>query len=262
MVAMNKRILTIQDYSSVGRCSLTAALPILCACGHDAVGLPTALLSTQTYGIEGHWNKLGISFDCLYTGFLGSMETVDAAIKIAADMKARGAVIAVDPAMAENGSLYKIFDSAYRDRMFELCRIADIVMPNFTEGRMLADLDMSLEPNEANARMILNILRHKGYKRVLLSGVTGDGVQGTATLAGGKIAFQYNTNFEAYIHGAGDCLSSAFIGKLMAGMSFERAAQCAVDFCKVCIEVSLKEKTDLRFGLLIERAVPMLVDKR
>ena len=50
---MDKRILTIQDYSSVGRCSLTAALPILCACGHDAVGLPTALLSTQTYGIEG-----------------------------------------------------------------------------------------------------------------------------------------------------------------------------------------------------------------
>lgn len=274
---MNKRILTIQDYSSVGRCSLTAALPILCACGHDAVGLPTALLSTQTYGIEGftytdlafnmlpsyeHWKKLGIAFDCLYTGFLGSMETVDAAIKIATDMKARGAVIAVDPAMAENGSLYKIFDNAYRDKMFELCKIADIVMPNFTEGRMLADLDMPLEPNEANARMILNILRHKGYKRVLLSGVKGDGVQGTATLSGGKIALQYNTNFEAYIHGAGDCLSSAFIGKLMAGMSFERAAQAAVDFCKSCIEISLKAKTDLRFGLLIERAVPMLVDKR
>ena len=146
--------------------------------------------------------------------------------------------------------------------MFELCKIADIVMPNFTEGRMLADLDMPLEPNEANARMILNILRHKGYKRVLLSGVKGDGVQGTATLSGGKIALQYNTNFEAYIHGAGDCLSSAFIGKLMAGMSFERAAQAAVDFCKSCIEVSLKAKTDLRFGLLIERAVPMLVDKR
>ena len=273
---MDKRILTIQDYSSVGRCSLTAALPILCACGHDAVGLPTALLSTQTYGIEGftytdlyhnmlpsyeHWKKLGITFDCLYTGFLGSMDTANAAIEIAKDMKAKGALIAVDPAMAENGSLYKIFDEAYRDKIFELCRIADIVMPNFTEGKMLAGLDMDLEPNEANARMILKILDHNGYKKVLLSGIMKDGKQGTATLTGGKIALQLNESYNAYIHGAGDCLSSAFIGKLMSGMAFEKSAQAAVDFCKECIRISVAEKVDLRFGLLIERVIPMLTAK-
>lgn len=272
---MDKRILTIQDYSSVGRCSLTAALPILCACGHDTVGLPTALLSTQTYGIEGftytdlysnmlpsyaHWKKLGIKFDCLYTGFLGSMDTVNAAIEIARDMKAQGALIAVDPAMAENGALYKIFDEAYRDKMFELCKLADIVMPNFTEGKMLAGLDMSLEPNEANARMILKILDHNGYKKVLLSGIMKDGRQGTASLNGGKISLQMNESYNEYIHGAGDCLSSAFIGKLMGGAAFEKAAQTAVDFCKECIRVSIAEKVDLRFGLLIERAIPMLVN--
>jgi len=274
---MDKRILTIQDYSSVGRCSLTAALPILCACGHDAVGLPTALLSTQTYGIEGftytdlypnmlpsyeHWNKLGISFDCLYTGFLGSIKTAEAAISIAWDMKKKGALIAVDPAMAENGSLYKIFDDAYRDKIFELCRIADIVMPNFTEGKMLAGLNMSLEPNEANARMILKILDHNGFKKVLLSGIMKGTKQGTATLSEGRIALQMNESYPEYIHGAGDCLSSAFIGKLLSGMSFESAAQAAVDFCKECIRVSVGEKVDLRFGLLIERAIPMLVEKQ
>lgn len=273
---MDKRILTIQDYSSVGRCSLTAALPILCACGHDAVGLPTALLSTQTYGIEGftytdlyenmlpsyeHWKKLGISFDCLYTGFLGSMQTVEATLEIARDLKKCGALIAVDPAMAENGELYKIFDNAYRDKIFELCRLADIVMPNFTEGRMLAGLDMVLEPNEANARMILKILNHNGFKKVLLSGIMKDGKQGTATLTGGRVSLQLNESFPSYIHGAGDCLSSAFIGKLLAGEKFETAAQTAVDFCKECIRVSVKEKVDLRFGLLIERVIPMLVGK-
>ena len=273
---MDKRILTIQDYSSVGRCSLTAALPILCACGHDAVGLPTALLSTQTYGIEGytftdlypnmlpsyeHWKKLGINFDCLYTGFLGSMETVDATLEIAAELKKKGTLIAVDPAMAENGSLYGIFDTSYRDRMFELCKLADIVMPNFTEGRMLAGLDIRLEPNEANAKMILNILRHNGYKKVLLSGIIKDGRQGTATLNDGKVCFQFNEHFNEYVHGAGDCLSSAFIGKLLAGQPFEKAAQAAVDFCKSCIEISIKEKVDLRFGLLIERVIPQLVAK-
>ena len=70
-----------------------------------------------------------------------------------------------------------------------------------------------------------------------------------------------NDSFKEYIHGAGDCLSSAFIGKLLAGVPFEKAAQTAVDFCKECIRVSVQEKVDLRFGLLIERALPMLVDK-
>ena len=187
------------------------------------------------------------------------MDTVEAALKIARDMKANGALIAVDPAMAENGALYKIFDESYRDKIFELCRLADIVMPNFTEGKMLAGLDMSLEPNEANARMILKILEHNGYKKVLLSGIMKEGKQGTATLTGGKIALQMNESFPEYIHGAGDCLSSAFLGKLLGGMSFEKAAQAAVDFCKECIRISVAEKVDLRFGLLIERAIHMLV---
>ena len=119
--------------------------------------------------------------------------------------------------------------------------------------------DMELEPTPENARMILNILRHNGYKKVLLSGIIDDDKQGTATLNGGKIAFQYNTHFNEYIHGAGDCLSSAFIGKLMSGCSFEDAAQKAVDFCHDLIAISLKQKADLRFGLLIERALPLLM---
>lgn len=265
--------MTIQDYSSVGRCSLTAALPILAACGQDAVGLPTALLSTQTYGIEGftftdlypnmlpsfrHWKSLAIGFDCLYTGFLGSMETADATIEIASDLKESGTLIAVDPAMAESGSLYKIFDGKYRDKIFELCKIADIVMPNFTEGKMLADLDLQLEPNEENARMILNILHHNGYKAVLLSGIIKDDKQGAALLKDGKITLHMNTDFKRFIHGAGDCLSSVFIGKLMGGASMEAAAQSAVDFCRDCIDVTLKTDADLRFGLLIENIIPQM----
>lgn len=272
---MDKRILTIQDYSSVGRCSLTAALPILTACGHDAVGLPTALLSTQTYGIQGytftdlysnmlpsyeHWKSLDIKFDCLYTGFLGSMDTANATIQIASDLKSRGALIAVDPAMAENGKLYSVFDEDYKQKMIELCQLADIVMPNFTEGRILAELplEVELEPTQLNAKMILDILKHKGYKTVLLSGVSCDGEQGTALLEKGKISFQMNTQYNSYVHGAGDCLSSVFIGKHMGGKSAKEAAQSAVNFCCDCIDISLKEKVDLRFGLLIERLVPQI----
>lgn len=271
---MHARILTIQDYSSIGRCSLTAALPILAACGHEAVGLPTALLSTQTAGITGftfndlgsnmlpsfrHWISLGIKFDCLYTGFIGTMETVNATLEIAKELKKQGTLIAIDPACAEGGKLYAIFDDEYKDKIFELCELADIVMPNFTEGKMLADISVDLEPTVENARMILKILNHKGYKKVLLSGVVDDDKQGTASLVDGKISFQFNEHFNEYIHGAGDCLSSAFIGKLMSGQTFEKAAQTAVDFCHECIGISLKEKVDLRFGLLIEKALPVLI---
>lgn len=271
---MNRRILTIQDFSSIGRCSMTAALPILAACGHEAVGLPTALLSTQTAGITGftfndlysnmlpsfeHWKSLGITFDCLYTGFIGSMETVDATIKIATELKKEGTLIAVDPACAENGLLYSIFDNDYLEKILRLCRIADIVMPNFTEGKMLAGLDMALEPCEENAKMILNILHHNGFKKVLLSGIIKNDKQGVACLNNGKITIKTNEHFPEYIHGAGDCLSSAFIGKLLSGDTFETSAQKAVDFCKECIEVTLHEKGDLRFGLFIERKLHMLI---
>jgi pyridoxine kinase len=73
-----------------------------------------------------HWTKLGIKFDCLYTGFIGTMETVEATLKIAKDLKEKGAIIAIDPACAEHGKLYPIFDEAYKAKIFELCKINPI----------------------------------------------------------------------------------------------------------------------------------------
>lgn len=267
---MEKRILVIEDYSSVSNCSLTAALPILSALGSYPVGLPTAVLSTQTAGIKGytfvdlcdnmlpsykHWKKLGIKFDCVYVGFLGSQKIIDATEQILKQEKKAGTLIAIDPAMAENGKLYALFDEEYKNRIIDLCKkYADIVMPNFTEGKMLADISIDLEPNEQNARMILNILKHKGYPSVLLSGVIHRGGQGGGLLSkAGRITFAYDKHFDHNIHGAGDIFSSVFIGRLMQRASGENAMKSAVKFVKDCIEVSLKEKADLRYGLLIEK---------
>ncbi|MDD4839733.1 MAG: bifunctional hydroxymethylpyrimidine kinase/phosphomethylpyrimidine kinase [Clostridia bacterium] len=270
---MNKRILTIQDFSSVGRCSLTVAIPIISALGHEVIGLPTALLSTQTSGITGftfndlysnmlpsydHWKSLGIKFDCLYTGFLGTLDCVDTTIKIAKDLKNSGTIIAIDPAMAEDGKLYKIFDKKYYERMVELCKLSDIFMPNFTEGKMLAGLSMELEPNKENANMILNILNSNGFKTVILSGIEDDELCGVATLNDGMITFQMNKRFPEYIHGAGDVLSSVFIGEISRGKGIEQAAQIAVDFVYECINISVEENFDPRFGLNFERIIPKL----
>lgn len=273
----HKTILSIQDFSSVGRCSLTAAIPIISACGQEIVGLPTSLLSTQTAGINGftfvdladnmlpsykHWDKLGIKFDALYTGFLGSLSTANAAITIVKSLKKKGTLIAVDPAMAEDGKLYKIFNEEYKKKIIELCKLADIVMPNFTEGTMLADINIKLEPNEHNARMILKILASKGFKTVLLSGISPEiDKMGTALLDNGKITFQYNKKIDSNIHGAGDILSSVFIGKMMSGMSKEKSAQCAVNFCYEVIKFSIGKKADLRYGMYIEQCLQLLFNK-
>lgn len=271
----HKVVLSIQDYSSIGRCSLTAAIPIINACGQEIVGLPTSLLSTQTAGIKGftfidladnmmpaykHWEKLDYHFDYFYSGFLGSIPTVENAIIIAKSLKKKGTIIAVDPAMAEDGKLYKIFNEEYKDKIIELCKYADILMPNFTEGKMLAGLSLTLEPNEANARMILRILHHNGYKTVLLSGISpDDDTIGTALLdPSGKISFQYNKMVDSYIHGAGDILSSVFIGKIASGMAKEKAAQTAVNFCYDVIKLSIQNKADPRFGMNIEQCLHLL----
>ncbi|NLZ25810.1 MAG: hypothetical protein GX891_05045 [Clostridiales bacterium] len=271
-----KRILTLQDFSSMGRCSLTAAIPIISACGNEAVGLPTCLLSTQTYGIEGytftdlehnmlpsfrHWQKLGIKFDCLYTGFLGSIPSLNAAIEIAKTLKNQGAIIAVDPAMAEDGKLYSIFGQDYFERMKELIGLCDIFLPNFTEGKMLADIKSPLLPNKENAVMLLKILENKGLKKVVLSGIIDGSEMGTATLENGVISFQFNGYYSKQIHGAGDILSSVIVSMVMKGLSLLEAAQRAVDFVHDCIDATIYENADLRFGLNFEKVLCKLTEK-
>ena len=123
-----KRILTIQDISCVGQCSMTVAMPILSACGHETCILPTAVLSTHTGGfgkpavahLDGileamwkHWKENDIAFDAIYTGYLGSVAAVETAMALSEKMLAPGGVLIVDPAMADHGKRYSGLDEAY-----------------------------------------------------------------------------------------------------------------------------------------------------
>jgi len=140
-----KRVLTIQDISCVGQCSLTVALPILSACGLETCILPSAVLSTHTYNFKGftfrdltddipeiqkHWQKENISFDAVYTGYLGSTKQIAYVKNILETMVADGGRTIVDPAMADNGKLYPGFDGEYAAAMAELCAVADVILPN------------------------------------------------------------------------------------------------------------------------------------
>jgi pyridoxine kinase len=126
-----KRIVTIQDISCVGKCSLTVALPIISAMGVETAVVPTAVLSTHTAfkdftfrdltedisPIAEHWKKETIDFDAIYTGYLGSFEQLNLVSKFIDDFKTEKNIVFIDPVMADNGKLYPGFTQEFADKM-------------------------------------------------------------------------------------------------------------------------------------------------
>ena len=172
-----KRILTIQDISCVGQCSLTVALPILSAAGLETAILPSAVLSTHTAGFKGytfrdltddipaiadHWRKEKISFAGIYTGYLGSTRQIGYVKDIISSLSAPDAVSIVDPAMADNGKLYPGFDAEFVEAMKTLAFSADIILPNITEACLLTGTDYQEKYDEAYITDLLDKLTDSG----------------------------------------------------------------------------------------------------
>ena len=174
-----KKILTIQDISCLGKCSVTVALPIISAMGIETVILPTAVLSTHTMfknftvkdltdqliPIVEHWKSEGITFDAIYTGYLGSAEEIEIAKKIFDMFKTDDTMVFIDPVMADNGKLYPAFDAAYVRQNASLCARADIIVPNITEACFMTDVPYRDQYDEDYIRELLGRLaqlREKG----------------------------------------------------------------------------------------------------
>lgn len=242
-----KRILTIQDISCVGQCSLTVALPVLSACGHETCVLPTALLSTHTGGfgrpaiaplsgflpeIVKHWKENGITFDFILTGYLGSISAIDTAAEIMDSLRSAGGVRIVDPAMADNGRLYSGFDGEYVEKMRVLCKKADIILPNLTEAALLSGLPWQNRTDEAYAGSLLEGLPNPN---VLLTGI-GESDTGFLLRAGGCIQRYAHRRLPGSFSGTGDLFAAAFTGALASEKEMYASAVIAADFTCRCIE--------------------------
>lgn len=245
----NNRILTIQDISCVGQCSLTVALPIISACGIEACPLPSAVLSTHTGGsfsgytfrdltedfpkICAHWKKEGIDFDIVYSGYLGSKRQ---AALVGDIMRDFGALSVVDPAMADNGRLYGGFDDEFVEVMRPLCAGADIILPNITEACLLTGIDYREEYDEGYIRELLAALS-QGGRTVILTGVSLlAGTTGVAVCDGNDTYFYRHERFDRCCHGTGDIYASVVVGALARGKSVADAARIAADFTVLCIK--------------------------
>ena len=251
-----KKILTIQDISCVGQCSLTVALPILSACGLETCILPSAVLSTHTAGFTGytfrdltddmpaikdHWVKEGIKFSAIYTGYLGSTRQVGIVADIFEATAAPGCVKVVDPAMADNGNLYPGFDAAFVEAMKGLCAKADFVVPNITEACFLTGVEYKTEYDRAYIDRLLDGLTALGCKNIILSGVSyAPGKTGVVVMENGVYAYYEHDKLSNSCHGTGDIYASAFVGALVRGNSAYGAAKIAADYTVECIKETAK----------------------
>ncbi len=270
-----KKLLTIQDISCVGQCSLTVALPILSACGMETCILPSAVLSTHTAGFSGftvrdltddipairdHWIKEGISFDAIYTGYLGSIYQIELVKSIFTSLKKEGGIIIVDPAMADNGQLYGAFDMDYAKAMATLCGQADITVPNITEACMMTGIDYKETYDEAYIQALLEKTAALGAKAVVLTGVSyAPDRTGVAVYRDGKQTYYEHYKYPKGCHGTGDVYASAFVGALANGKTAEDSARIAADYTLKCIE-NTQGDPDHWYGVKFETALTDLME--
>ena len=272
-----QRILTIQDISCVGQCSLTVALPILSACGLETAILPSAVLSTHTAGFTGftvrdltddlpaisnHWQKEGLTFAGIYTGYLGSTQQIDYVKAIFEANGAEGCQYIVDPAMADNGKLYPAFDMAYVEAMKTLCAKANILLPNITEACMLTGMPYQETYDHAYIQALLeklSALMQDGI--VVLTGVGYEpDMTGVVVYQNGVEQYYPHEKISPSCHGTGDVYASAFVGAYMQGKTPFEAAVIAADYTLACIKYTHTDKSHW-YGVKFEAVLGELMEK-
>lgn len=268
-----KRILTVQDISCVGQCSLTVALPILSACGLETAILPSAILSTHTAGFVGytfrdltedipsilaHWKKEGLTFSAIYTGYLGSEKQIDYVKDIVSYVRESGGDVIIDPAMADNGKLYPAFDLAFAEHMKTLVAEADVVLPNLTEACFLTGQPYKTLYDEKYIRTIMQSLCALGAKKAVLTGVGYDAGSTGVAVYDGSYRYYRHEKIDRNCHGTGDIYASVFTGAYERGYSTYDAAVLAAEFTVKCIRKTLDDPNHA-YGVKFEPILPDLI---
>lgn len=275
-----KRILTIQDISCVGKCSLTVALPIISAMGVETAVLPTAVLSNHTAfksgftfrdltedipAITAHWAAENIGFDAIYTGYLGSFEQLQLMSALFDDFKTENTLIFVDPVMGDFGKLYAGFTPDFAKAMAALCAKADIIVPNMTEASYMLGIPYCDSGyDKAYVEEVLRKLTALGTRHAVLTGVSFEpnkvGVMAYDS-QNNRFFEYYNERINQSYHGTGDVFASTCVGALMNGKSLETALQIAADYTAESIRQTERDPRHNWYGVNFETATPYLLDR-
>ena len=271
------RVAAIHDMSGFGRCSLTVAIPILSAMGIQCCPLPTAFLSTHTGGFEGftfldmtdelpkvaaHWKSLGLGFQAVYSGFLGSERQIAIVEDFLREFRGPDTLAVIDPVMGDHGTVYQTYTPAMCAGMARLAELADVITPNLTEAALLLDIPYGELPvGEAGCREIVERLSLDGRRSVVLTGAS------TAPELTGAMCFDAKTGRTEAVqtrrvpqefHGTGDVFASVLTGALVQGASLPDAVRQAVDFVRACAERTARAGIPMREGVEFEPLLGLL----
>lgn len=251
------RVIAIHDLSGFGRCSLTVAIPVLSVMGVQCCPLPTAWLSTHTGGFQGytfldmteemdkaaaHWQSLGLKFQAVYSGFMGSEAQMDLVARIISQFRAPGGLAVVDPVMGDDGVRYATYTDGMCRAMEVLCRQAEIITPNLTEASFLLGLPYEQMPtDQAGFASLARALSLDGKRSVVLTGVSsGPDDIGAACYDRklDRVEFLLTKRVPGDYHGTGDVFASVLTGALVQGDTLSQAVRRAVDFVALCAQRS------------------------
>ena len=270
------RVAAIHDLSGFGRCSISVILPVLSAMGVQVCPVPTAVLSSHTGGLGDpvirdltdyiepalrHYQSLGVEFEAVYTGFLGSGEQVDCCLEF---FKAYPkALKIVDPVMGDNGRPYRTCTPELRRRMSELAAAADIITPNITEAAMLLEESYPAAPlTRSEAKSMLLRLSHMGPKRVVITGAElAQGGLASLGYDGENGSFWYVPCEYIPVHysGCGDIYASVLLGAELSGASLPIAMARAAAFTELCVKTTYSYGSDPRYGVMLESVLGSLL---
>lgn len=274
-----KRIITVQDISCVGKCSLTVALPVISAMGVEACVLPTAVLSTHTAfkgftfrdltadisAITSHWKQEKIGFDAIYTGYLGSFEQIELMHSLISDFGGGSTRVIVDPCMGDNGALYSGFTPDFAKAMAGLCSKADVIVPNLTEASFMLGIPyVEAGYTKEYIEDLVQKLAGLGARRVVLKGVSFDDKKiGIVSYdsQNQKISWYFHEKMPQSFHGTGDIFASVLTGALVRGFELQEACRLAADFVVEAIRATLSHKDYNWYGVDFESAIPFLVER-
>ncbi len=270
-MSRQKRVAAIHDVSGFGKCSLTVALPVLSAAGIETAVMPTAVLSTHTACKPGYtyrdltadllpfaqnWKENDLHFDAIYSGFLGSAEQIDMVRRIFSMLADENTLLVVDPAMADNGKMYSVFDKNFALEMQKLCAEADVIVPNFTEAAFMLGEEYREPPySEDYVRQMLSLLSGACGASVVLTGVSYNAEQiGAASYVPKTGAFSQTLTPKVggMYHGTGDVFASVLTAGLVNGQSLATATDTAVQYTYACIDRTFREYPYMTYGVDFE----------
>lgn len=269
-----KRVVTMQDLSCMGKCSLTVALPTLSAMGVECAVLPTACLSTHTAfpkpavldlgshvdAVMDHWATLEPNFDGISTGYLASPQQCAQAARLIETFGGEGCFVCVDPAMADHGRLYSGLTPEQPEAMRKLCAMGDLILPNLTEGALLTGMDYRPDAGRGYYREMVEALLTLGCGGVMLTGFhpKAGRIGLLGKMKGGDFFSCSQTEVDRSCHGTGDLFAAVVMGGILRGKAPCEAGDLA---CRIVRKAILATPPDSRYGVAFETCIPELVEQ-